>query len=262
MARIVRDDPAIVPNIPEQNTYAEDRFNREFTIEQIPTMARIVRDDPVIAPNAPERNAYIEDRLNPEFTIEQIPTMVFPVTDKQPSATKIVRHLLWINKIRVVKGFIYLYDKSKGMYEKLERNQEWLKLNEFFHPRVQQMIGSGTVHEALARIKSIPSVQLDENFLNGNPYLINVSNGVLNLKVLELEQKSFSHYFTYQINANFYRDKGWEDCGCFYDFCKTSLQGDEIKIKLLLQILGYLCSRLWGAKKAFFWLELLIVENL
>lgn len=213
---------------------------------------KVIKNGGVIVSSDPEWKSYTENRLDPEATIEQIPTMVFPSTDKQPSATKIVRHLLWINKIQVVKGFIYLYDESKWMYEKLERNQEWLKLNKFFHPRVQQMIGSGTAHEALSRIKSIPSVQLDENLLNGDPYLINVSNGVLNLQVLELEEKSFSHYFTYQINANFSRSKGWEDCAYFDNFCKTSLQGDEAKIKLLLQILGYLCSRLWGAKKAFF----------
>ena len=212
------------------------------------------RDNQIVLCSNPDWNAYTENTLDPDTVLENFPEMVFNATSQAPSATKILRHLLWVNKVRVVNDSLYLYNEQHGMFQKLPATQEWLHLSRFFHPRIHQVTGTGTIHEALQRLKSTLHIQLDFNSLNRDPTLVNLENGVLNISELRLLPKSAQYAFTYCLNANYQEGITLADCPAFKHFCNTSLEGNPLKIKLALQILGYLFSRVQGAKKAFFFI--------
>ncbi len=78
-----------------------------------------------------------------------------------------------------------------------------------------------------------------------------LKNGVVNVTTREIYLHSCKCDFTSCINARYIPNASINNAPAFKQFCQTSLNGDLTKIKLLLQIIGYICSNYTTAKKAF-----------
>lgn len=211
----------------------------------------VMQGKDVVVSNDPDWQSEPKNALDPDTPWGSLKEMIFDEGDKAPSVIRMLRHVIWINKIRIINNAVYLYEEGVGMLKKIEESKERLCLNAFFSARVQTLIGSSAAKEVLLRLKSTPSLQLSLEELNTNPKLINLGNGVFDIMNETLEAKCFEHKFVQCLNVDFIEDATWVDCPMFEKFCRTSLLADQSKIKLLLQILGYLWSNVWGAKKAF-----------
>lgn len=211
----------------------------------------ITRNGVVVASSTPDWEDNSQNYMHPDALWGEVDGMIFDGVTETPTVHKMLRHILWVNKIRIVNNILYFYDELEGRLKKIEEPQERLYLFRFFSQRVQQLISSNRTKEVIFRLKNMTSLQLDLNQLNSDRYLINLRNGVLDINNLSIQAKNFAYHFTYCLNAEYISSAKWEDCPHFQKFCMTSLGGDENKIELLLQILGYLWSQVWGAKVAF-----------
>lgn len=96
----------------------------------------------------------------------------------------------------------------------------------------------GLVHEVLETAKNILSRRKIK--LNSDPTILNVRNGLLDIKTLKLSRHDPSTMFPYQINANY------KFCGCptFKQFLNDVLVDENLKpdqelIKILQEFIGY-----------------------
>lgn len=100
-------------------------------------------------------------------------------------------------------------------------------------------------------------LKLDEKNINPK-HLLNVKNGVLNLKNLKLLSKNSEilekYIFTYQINANYLLGNELNEAKKenFMKFLETALDNDEDKVDLFLSILGYVLTDFKEARAMFF----------
>lgn len=213
----------------------------------------VLKNKQLIQSTNPDWKSYSENALDPDTPIGSIDRMIFDQTSKAPTVLQVLRHILWVNKIRIINNLFYFYNCEKGCFFRIDENNERICINQFFSPRIQQLISTSCAKEAISRLKSIPHIQMDLDELDSDSNLINVANGVLNIMEGKVLPKSHKYKFSYCLNIDYYRiNAKWELCPTFQSFCKTSLRGDNKKIELLLQILGYLWSKKWGAKVAFF----------
>ncbi len=164
------------------------------------------------------------------------------------------RHILNQNLIRCCNEHLYFYYHKEGRYIKIEKLNEWHTLSCFFDRELCTEIHPKNVSEIVARLKNNSDIQVHIGAFDKNINLINLRNGVLNYITGEILQKNQEYMFTYQLNVNYISHKDDIFKPNFDDFCKTSLDNDKYKIKLLLQIIGYLCTPLMNAKKCFIFL--------
>lgn len=210
----------------------------------------VVKNGKVLLSNDPDWQAYSENWLPTDTTVEECPNMILESV-KSPSILKLLRHLQYVNKIRVVNNQLWLYKNCDGAWYAIPLSQEGVSIMKFIHPRTQQLVTTGQLKEVINRLKCIPALQMTLDDFNAQNNLISLKNGVLDVKTLTLKDKSSEYFFNYRLNTEYVADVDWSNCPNFKKFCQTSLERDNKKIKLLLQIIGYICSRCWGAKKAF-----------
>jgi len=108
------------------------------------------------------------------------------------------------------------------------------------------------LRDMLEIIKHNPFIQVGRDNFNCEPYLINTRSGVLDWEIGEVEAHSKDDRFMYCIDAKYLAEDVPMECPAFESFCKTSLEGDAEKRRLLLEIIGYCCSDSNSGKCAFF----------
>lgn len=168
--------------------------------------------------------------------------------------TVLYEHILKQGLICCSNNSIYFYYHNEGRYILIEKQNEWHVLSYFFSRDICYAISPRQVDELIARIKNTASIQVDIDKFNFCNDLINVRNGVLNYKTKVLLPKSLEFLFTYQLNVEYIFNEKNIKAPYFFKFCETSLDNDEQKKLLLLQIIGYLCTPLMNAKKCFIFL--------
>lgn len=151
------------------------------------------------------------------------------------------------------EGNIFTYNPNNGVWEKKTPllARIWLaETLKTFNPLRDEL-------DAL-RLELEENINFREEKLSElyeTEYVI-VKNGRLNLRTQKLEEFKQSMYDRISINCNFSGDAKIEDAPVFMNFVKTSLgisaanPSQNPKLKLLLEIMGYSLSNLWGAKKA------------
>lgn len=147
---------------------------------------------------------------------------------------------------------VWRYRKNKGYYEKLSdialENRISKRLT--YHENV--LAKKGAYSEIKARIYR--DAQNDGISFNDHPNYINCQNCIVRVKknALVPYKHSQKYHFSYRINAKCLKKTSLKDAPNFAKFCQTSLGGNKKKMRLLLQVIGYMCSDMTGAKKAFF----------
>lgn len=108
------------------------------------------------------------------------------------------------------------------------------------------------VKEIVAKLSWNPAICCSLDDFDQHPELVNLANGVLNIKTGELIPHDAAFRFTYAVQADYLRDA--EDIACpeFENFCQTSLDGDSAKRQLLLEFIGYICANTNDGKCGLF----------
>ncbi len=158
--------------------------------------------------------------------------------------------IVWLNKFRFYNDRMYLYDDEYGYYVLIDRKNEWFELANFLDVELATKLLPREIKNLLDMLRLDLRLHREYDF---EPFskLINTENGVVNVITREILPHSYRFDFTSCINAEYIPDASIDDAPAFKQFCQTSLNGDFIKIKLLLQIIGYICSNYTTAKKAF-----------
>lgn len=164
--------------------------------------------------------------------------------------SKMFEHLLRQKVIYCSRGRIYFYYEDENRYVLIEKQCEWHIISLFFSKEIRVCIPTDLISEILKRLKFCASIQFCVDDFNYREDLINVKNGALEYRTGKLLEKNRNYKFTYQLNVNYIHEANIDDAPSFKKFCETSLQGDETKIELLLQFIGYILSPLICAKKA------------
>lgn len=156
---------------------------------------------------------------------------------------------------RVINNDLYMYNEAKGCLEKLQSGRDAMKLISLLPENRQNDISSKTISEVIQRLKYQEKINIENDVVNASPRYINCKNGVVDLETQELLPHSIDYKFTYCINANYIEHEEELSYGDeTLKFFNSSLEGDEDKRKLLMQIIGYLISDFNNAKKAFIFL--------
>ena len=103
----------------------------------------------------------------------------------------------------------------------------------------------------LAALEREPTIRLPES--NGTVPLLNISNGVLNPRTLELYPHDFKFGFDYCLDVEYLEGASWRDSPTFEKFVQTSLEDEGERLKLLLQTMAFLLSPI-EAKKGIFYI--------
>jgi len=167
---------------------------------------------------------------------------------------KMFEHILKQNIFYCCNDRMYFYNDDEGRYVFIDPNNEWHCLSFFFDESIRRAIKPSEVDQILKRIKYTADIQIAVDDFNNDTQVINIRNGVLDYNTGKLYQKMSDFRFTYQYNVSYKKDTDYTKVPNFNKFTMTSLDGDPKKIKLLLQIIGYLCSPLMQAKKCFIFL--------
>lgn len=152
-------------------------------------------------------------------------------------------------------GRPFVYCDQLGCYRPLGKLQKYLY--NFFSKETAASIPVREYRDICERLTWQAEIECRTDEFNPYTDYVNLTNGVLNLVTGELEDHSKDFRFNYQINAEYLKD--WEpgseedsSCESFNSFCRSSLENDPDKRKLLLEFIGYICTDKTEGKCAIF----------
>ena len=174
--------------------------------------------------------------------------------NKNIKLTDVFKFIMYQEKIKILNNSMYIYNEGLGYFEYIEENQELIEINKFISEDIRARIAPRFLSDIVKKLKSEPTIQMSNDYINREKNFINCKNGVINLDTGELVKHDKKYLFTYCIKANFILNQDDIKAPNFEEFIDTSLEGDKEKRKLLLEIVGYLSSNYNEAKTAFIFL--------
>lgn len=165
-------------------------------------------------------------------------------------ADELVEFILKEDVFRCCNKQLFFYRKDLRYYIPIDKQNEWHVISCFIEETDRSRISHTKADEIVNRLKDTYSIQRDIEDFNSDLYYVNLLNGVYSIKDQGLAENYKSPRFTYYLNVNYIKRPG-RKMSAFEDFCKSSLGGDPIKRKYLLQMIGYCCTQLTAAKKCF-----------
>lgn len=149
---------------------------------------------------------------------------------------------------------LYLLDRESVFYKQISDEELAYVVNNLIDDEYRDAVSPNIVDLVVRKLLIDKELTLNKEKLNC-PNLLNVKNGVLDIKNLKLIEKDLDKYtFTYEINAN-YLSKQQIDMNknyVFTEFINTSMENDTEKRQLLLSIIGYLLTDFQDARVMFF----------
>lgn len=149
---------------------------------------------------------------------------------------------------------LYLLDEKNLFYRQISDEELAYIVNNLIDEEYRDAVSPNIVDLVVRKLLIDEELTLKKEKLNC-PNLLNVKNGVLDIKNLKLMKKDIEKYtFTYQINANYLYNKEIQmnKKDVFIEFIETAMENDKEKIKLLLSMIGYLLTDFQDARVMFF----------
>ncbi|WP_405727990.1 DNA primase family protein [Anaerotignum sp.] len=161
---------------------------------------------------------------------------------------RILKH----EKLLVVNGSIWRYVNKTGAFVQMQDDTAEMMIENYYTKNEYRLAKPSLASEIKTRICRHHDLQAKYEDFNTNLNLINCKNGVVSIGTESciLLEHSPKYHFTYCIHAKFLTEAA--KTPDFDSYCNTSLGGEKKKRKLLLQMIGYGCSDMTNAKKAFF----------
>lgn len=169
----------------------------------------------------------------------------------------IYKHIKEKNMLAVYKGSLYLKNEKEQFYKLIPKEKEKNTVNNMIDVQVRDKIVPKMIISVIDKLYMDEDFKLDEKNINPK-HLLNVKNGVLDLKDLKLLPKYSDrvekYIFTYQINANYLLQEELPEAKKenFIKFLKTVLNDDKEKKYLFLSIIGYVLTDFKEARAMFF----------
>lgn len=146
-------------------------------------------------------------------------------------------------------GQAFAYEEESGDYRPIPNLTVWLA--NFFPEFTTRSLLANDIREIAQRLTWRSDIRCDRDSFNRSRELVNLENGVFNLETGELLPHNPRFRFTYQIRASYLAEPEVPLCPAFDAFCASSLSGVADKRRLLLEIIGYICSDQSDGKCAF-----------
>lgn len=153
-------------------------------------------------------------------------------------------------KLAVVNDIIWLFSKGTGSYCKLSHPER--AIDAFLPAEQADQLGKRDYDEILDRIRRLHFLQASPDDFNLDDNFVNCLNGIVDVASLSTIPHSSSLLFTYAVQARFIPRWEAREAPVFEQFCLSSLDGDDLKRQLLLEIIGYCCSDSTAGKCALF----------
>lgn len=177
------------------------------------------------------------------------------VTQK-PIFTSIYSNIKSSNLIRSYKGDLYLLNKKHLYFEKIPRHLECYQINKMLDPQIRDKAQPRVIEEVVKKLHMDFEIELQEELVDQSDF-VNLKNCVLQVSTLKMYQKDIEKYpFTYMINANYLDRDGMNKApkANFLKLLDDAMQGNKEKKKLLLSIIGYLCTGYLDARTIIFFI--------
>jgi putative DNA primase/helicase len=183
-------------------------------------------------------NFYSQNNFVPQFPWYEIN----PRTGNIKINTGILtRHLIESNPaVNIMDNFL-LYEG--GCYKPASSNQRYSIIRKYIEDR---FVTSSILKDVDFQWISSSDVQRESSKVNTNPYLINLKNGLYDVKNSRLLYHTSDYISTIQLNVEY---KENEQCPTFIKFINESVNPDNIK--LVQEILGYMLVPITAAQKSF-----------
>ncbi len=134
------------------------------------------------------------------------------------------------------------------------RNGYWVELDELeFKSRLRRIVNflSEDLWKPALEFKYIEALKLECKRIkefNSRRNYVNLTNGMLNLKTFELESHHKYYYSSIQIPIEYEKES---NCPKFKDFLMDIFDGDQERVLVMQEILGYCLTADTNAQKAF-----------
>ena len=163
---------------------------------------------------------------------------------------KLLGYLIKTNNFINSDGFLYHYSDESGRWCNITNSVPNVAIRSYIPPEYQTLIDASKIKKIVADL--IDSAELVGTFKK-NEDLINVKNGVINLKTLQLLEHSREFGFNYVNNFNYQSDAKITDAKSFCSYILSSLGCESMEsheVIQVLEIIGYVVSELRSAEKA------------
>jgi len=155
--------------------------------------------------------------------------------------------LVRIPLVQLTDGTMYHYN-GEGLYNRLDDNMLKTICRLVLNEAGPTIWRRGLETEYIAALKHVaPFIQE----FDGNPDIINFKNGLLDMKTLSMSPHNKGHYSIKQLAYSYDPDA---DCPAFKAFLADVFEGDQERVELIKELLGYLWVKQVKIQKGFIFL--------
>jgi len=141
------------------------------------------------------------------------------------------------------------YQYLGGVYEPVSADSlRSLFLSEMSKDGLHDYRRVSAVNDKIACLKSLPGKMFTHDQINQNPYIVNVRNGLLDIRNYTLIEHTPEYITTWQVPIEYAPGM---DCPLWKKFILEVCDGDQTQARLLRQIAGYLLTADTHFAKAF-----------
>lgn len=151
--------------------------------------------------------------------------------------------------IKSCNNTLYIGQPYEGYYQRIDN--DLLFIYSLLNTECQNTLSTNNAQEVVNRLKNSPRTAFKMTNFNTDANLINLNNGVLNIQSMNILPPSLKYNFINRVDFSFIANVSIEQAPNFKQFCATSLGNDKKKITRFLQIVAYIISNDFSAKKAF-----------
>jgi putative DNA primase/helicase len=149
--------------------------------------------------------------------------------------------------LKVWNDLFYIYSDMSGAYEPVREKILKAMIRNGWDEKTVSKLTRNVMADIIERISTEPSIQVDDEYFNSNRNLMNFWNGVLDLETGYFIKHSPEFKFTYCVQADY--EENPSGGKMFRKFLKTSLENNAEKEIHLQEIIGYMLSEYYSAKK-------------
>jgi putative DNA primase/helicase len=145
-------------------------------------------------------------------------------------------------------GELYVYIQKQGRFIRLTEEKIKVLIRSGWQEEIQEKLSRNIVLDIIDRLLTESTFQAEGDCFNNFTHLINFLNGVLDLETGEFMRHSPKFGFTHCIQAKY--DPNPKGGQTFVKFIRTATQLNKQKIDHLQEVVGYMLSEFYSAKKA------------
>lgn len=165
---------------------------------------------------------------------------------------RLLAYLIKTNNFLNSGGSLYHYNSQYGYWENVTNNVPNVAIRSYIPAAYQTLLDASRIKKTVADL--IDSADITGTFIS-HPNLINVRNGVIDLKTMQLINHNRDIGFNYVNHFNYLQDAKITNAKSFCQYIVTSLGCENIEsaaVHQVLEVLGYIVSEMRSAEKAIF----------